>query len=387
MLVPERIYAALQAKAAQFSSSERTLKKDLAALGKVLETFEALSLEECRERLDKLPRPGARPTGEKTGHSIVVPYGQSWPNHQAARKWAMEVLQDAPTFAVDGSQITPSGDFSIPAAVVQVGWFENPHRAETDYVKDVTVEVLTADELGDEDESGGFPGWSVNYRRFRLEVEAIVEYMRRKAGEEPAPLCFFDGSLIVSFAGLMQPERQQAYVEAVEALLDASQETEIPLVGYVDNSSARDLVDMLGHLGGLTPAGRLSDAALLREDMAWGDRSQVFVCARNDNLEGNAYYEKVCFAYLKTTGDGPPARLEFPRWIFEAGLHERLFDLVRGECVVGTGYPYALETADVLAVLGAQDRQRFYRLFQDFSRRQDLPLRYARKARSKRGRR
>jgi hypothetical protein len=41
----------------------------------------------------------------------------------------------------------------------------------------------------------------------------------------------------------------------------------------------------------------------------------------------------------------------------------------------------------VLAVLGAQDRQRFYRLFQDFSRRQDLPLRYARKARSKRGRR
>ncbi len=387
MLVPERILAALQAKATQFSTSERAQKKDLATLGKALETFEGLSLEECHKRLENTQRPGARPTIEKESHAIVVPFGQSWPHHQAARTWAMDVLQDAPTFAADGSQITPSTDFSIPVAVVQVGWFENPHQAESDYVKDVAVEVLTPDELGDDPETDGFPGWSVNYRRFRLEAEAIIAYMRRKAGEKPAPLCFFDGSLIVSFAGLMQPERQNAYVEAVEALIDASQETQIPLVGYVDNSAARDLVDMLGHLGGITPAGRLSDAALLADRMAWGDRSQVFVCARNDNLERNEYYERVCFAYLKTTGDGPPARLEFPRWIFEAGLHERLFDLVRGECVVGTGYPYALETADALAVLGAQDRQRFYRLFQDFSRRQDLPLRYARKARSKRGRR
>ncbi len=387
MLLPERILAALQAKAAQFAASERTQKKDLAALGKALETFEALSLEECQKRLENIPRPGAFPTSEKDSQAIVLPFGEHWPHHQAARAWAMDVLQGVPTFAADGSQITPSTDFSIPVAVVQVGWFENPHQAEGDYVKDVAVEVLTPDELGEDHETDGFPGWSVNYRRFRLEVEAITAYMRRKAGEMPAPLCFFDGSLIVSFAGLMQPERQNAYVEAVEALIDASQETKIPLVGYVDNSAARDLVDILGHLGGITPAGRLSDAALLADRMAWGDRSQVFVCARDDNLERNEYYEKVCFAYLKTTGDGPPARLEFPRWIFESGLHERLFDLVRGECVVGTGYPYALETADALAVLGAQDRQRFYRLFQDFSRRQDMPLRYARKARSKRGRR
>ena len=387
MLVPERILAALQAKAAQFSTSERAQKKDLAALGRTLETFEGLSLEECHKRLKNVTRPGARPTTEKESHAIVLPFSESWPHHQAARAWAMETLQGAPTFAADGSQITPSTDFSIPVAVVQVGWFENPHQAEGDYVKDVAVEVLTPDELDEDHEANGFPSWSVNYCRFRLEVEAIIAYMRRKAGEKPAPLCFFDGSLIVSFAGLMQPERQQAYVEAVEALIDASQETEIPLVGYVDNSAARDLVDMLAHLDGLAPAGRLSDAALLRERMAWGDRSQVFICARNDNLERNEYYEKVCFTYLKTTGDGPPARLEFPRWIFAAGLHERLCDLVRGECVVGTGYPYALETADALAVLGAQDRQRFYRLFQDFSRRQDLPLRYARKARSKGGRR
>ena len=33
------------------------------------------------------------------------------------------------------------------------------------------------------------------------------------------------------------------------------------------------------------------------------------------------------------------------------GLLERVVDVVRAECVAGTGYPYAMETADALAVI------------------------------------
>ena len=60
---------------------------------------------------------------------------------------------------------------------------------------------------------------------------------------------------------------------------------------------------------------------------------------------------------------------------------------MRAECVVGAGYPYALETADAVAVLTMQDRERFYWLFQEFAEREGLPLQFSRKAVSKRGRR
>jgi hypothetical protein len=46
-----------------------------------------------------------------------------------------------------------------------------------------------------------------------------------------------------------------------------------------------------------------------------------------------------------------------------------------------------LETADAVAVLSMQYRDRFYHLFQQFAQQQRLPLRFSRKAVSKRGRR
>jgi hypothetical protein len=91
----------------------------------------------------------------------------------------------------------------------------------------------------------------------------------------------------------------------------------------------------------------------------------------------------MCFLYLKTGQDRFPARLDFPRWILDAdpgtpakawvsgqvpSLLDRVVDLVRAEVVVGCGYPYALETADAAAVLTAEDRMSFYRLFHEFAR-------------------
>jgi hypothetical protein len=183
---------------------------------------------------------------------------------------------------------------------------------------------------------------------------------------------------------------RQAYIEAIVAMLRASQSARVPLIGYVDTSYARDLVSMLEHVEGLPPAPRLTDASLLRSRMNWGDRSQVYLCARDDDVlpEYGPWAEQVCFTYLKTTADGTPARLELPRWLVEdeAAL-ERTLDLVRAECVVGNGYPYAVETADAVAVIGMEDRERFYATFQQFAEKEGLGLRYSRKALSKRGRR
>jgi hypothetical protein len=119
--------------------------------------------------------------------------------------------------------------------------------------------------------------------------------------------------------------------------------------------------------------------------MSWGDRTPLFQCARSGILA--SYSERwqrgIGFVYLKTAGDGPPARLDLPLWVYERGLLEYVIDTVRAEVIAGNGYPYAIETADATAVLTARDRELFYSIFQDFAQRERIGLRIARKAISK----
>jgi len=392
MFLQERVIEALEAKSDRFAGYELELSDVLAAYEQALTELADLSRAQIEACLVKVPWPGARPTVEHDQHpDLVVPFEQDWANHEQARAWARDVLAGVPTGAVDGSQITPTKDVSLPVGAVQIGWFINPHDGNQTYVKDISFEVLAPDELAGEDEEiSGFPDWRVNARRFILECEKLVEVMQAARHDAVKPVCFFDGSLVVSFVQHMLPERQRLYVDAVMALLDTSEKCRVPLVGYVDTSYANDLTAMLDALSGRRTRQRISDGALLSPRMKWGDRTAAYICARDDKVlpvSGSKYYDRVCFVYLKTTADGPPARLDLPRWLLEVGEMERTLDVVRAECVVGNGYPYAVETADAVAVITMQDRERFYRMFQEFAERAGLPLRFSRKAVSKRGRR
>jgi hypothetical protein len=388
----ERVIAALEAKADRFSGYEAAVSDALAGYEQALEELAGLNRVEVETRLAGVEWPGARPTTEHDQHpSLVVPFDQTWVNHEQARAWAREVLEGVPTVAVDGSQITPSKDISVPVGAVQIGWFVNPHAGGAAYIKDIGFEVLAPDELADEgEETFGFPDWRVNAQRFVGECEKLIEMMAARQHATVKPVCFFDGSLVVSFVQHMLPERQRDYVEAVMDLLEASERYRVPLVGYVDTSYANDLLAMLDVLTGKPSRHRISDGAVLRPKMSWGDRTTAWECVREDRVQpfgGKKYYDQVCFLYLKTTADRPPARLDLPRWVVEAGELERVVDAVRAECVVGNGYPYAVETADAVAVISMQDRERFYRVFQEFAEKEGLPLRFSRKVVSKRGRR
>jgi hypothetical protein len=396
MLVRSKVIAALESKKSSFAGYQVELTDILKHYRDALDRLPSLSRAEIETKFDEaeIAWPGALPGAEQDRlGDVVISAGENWSSHEEARAWAKGKLLNTPTFAVDGSQIPPSRDFSVPVGAVQVGWFENPHAPDSRYVKDLTFEVLAPDELADEADEGGagdFPDWRVNLRRFELECQVILQYIEAQEGTQPAPLCFFDGSLIVSFAQHMRPHLRRAYVKAVTDVLRASKTKRVPVVGYVDTSYARDLVTMLYYLYRPPLAPRLSDGALLRPRMDWGGRSQVYVCARDDKVlpEYGPQAREVCFAYLKTTSGGAPSRLEFPRWLAEDEAElERVLNLVRAECIVGNGYPYALETADAVAVISLQDRERFYAAFQQFAEKEGLALRYSRKALSKRVRR
>jgi hypothetical protein len=397
MLSTPHVIAALRAKAGALAAYQAEAGRQAAGYARALEALAARSEAEVLRALEAIPRPGARPTAERVaGRPVVRPFCERWENHAEARAWALERLRGVPVLAVDGSQITPSTDYSVPIGAVQVGWFVNRHDSALPYEKDIRFEVLVPDDLEVEGASESFPDLQVNVRRFELECRVIVEFMRRTTAEGPPngqrPLCIFDGSFAISFAAQMRGDLQKRYVGAVREMLAVSEETRVPVVGYVDGSHARDLAWMLHWLAPETAQPAVGDAALLRPLMRWGDRSEALQCARDDRLFERLdpdwdYYDRVHVVYLKTTQPNPPCRLDLPAWLLEAGELERVIDLVRAECVAGTGYPYGMETADAVAVITMADRERFYRTFQELLDGLGIPLRYARKAYSKRQRR
>jgi NurA-like 5'-3' nuclease len=91
----------------------------------------------------------------------------------------------------------------------------------------------------------------------------------------------------------------------------------------------------------------------------------------------------VGFVYLQTTSDSAPARLDVPAWIYEENLLAEVLDVIRAECVIGLGYPYALEAADATAVITARDREIFLKALQEFASREKLNFSVSRKATSK----
>lgn len=343
--------------------------------------------------------PGALPSEEWLGQAgLIQPFAPRFDHHRAAREWALERIAGIPTIAVDGSEIKPTKDYSLPIAAVQVAWFENPHREDRPYVKDAAFEVIHPDELTGEPGDGfGSTDQKLALRRFQAEVRVLIERMEalaERGWNGLPPVAFFDGSLVVSFAAQMLEDYGTRYIEAICQLLRTSEQTRVPLVGFVDTSLAKDITTMLATLGDLPRPQRVPDSRLLEPRMAWGDRTRVLVCARGDVLDryrltesAGDYSDQVCFAYLKTNGSAAPARLDLPRWIVREGLVDHVVDIVRAEVIVGNGYPYCIETADACAVLSVRDRERFYHLLQDFAARHGIALRIVPKAASKRRRR
>ncbi len=398
MLYPSRVSRQLEANVERFRTFAETERAAFHTFDGPLALLDSFDQAALIERLAVDDRPGALPSEEwQEATGLIVPFDTQFEHHRAARSWALDQIAGITTVAVDGSEIKPTKDYSLPIAAVQVGWFENPHRADVPYVKDATFEVVDPAELTAEAGDGfGIAEQRLALRRFQLEVEVLIARMTSLAEHgwpaQHPPVAFFDGSLIVSFTAVMLERLGDEYIQAICDLLRVSEDSGVPVVGYVDTSLAKDLATLLAVLGGLPRPQRMPDSRLLDNRMQWGDRTRALVCARADVLDRylaheTSYAREICFTYLKTNQTAPPSRLDLPRWVIRAGLLDHVLDVVRSEVIVGNGYPYCLETADACAVLSALDRERFYRILQDFAVRHQLALRIVPKAASKRRRR
>jgi NurA domain-containing protein len=401
MIQRDKILKQLQSKRDQFVAFEDSFQDEAGKYHDALDRMAMLPSSELTRKLATVETPGALPTEEfDEAAGLRIDFPHKWKNHQEAREWAFDALLDHPTFAVDGSQIRPDDDFSIPVAAVQVAWFENRHTVDGRYVKDARFEVLTPEDLTVEfGEDHVISEQQINLRRFELEIESLRATMEKLSapGGDDAKLAvaFFDSSLVISFADRLQGEAQERHVRAMLELLRSSEKTGVPLVGYVDGSRSRDLVHMTASLFKLNDAEKIHDAWLVDSRLTWGARTPMFVCARGGAdrkqlsvLEKFEEYRRgVGFVYLKTSATAPPARLEIPLWVLERGLLSQVIDLVIAEVVVGNGYPYVIQSADAAAVINSRDRDAFYAIFQRFAREHEIGLRISQKTASKSRRR
>lgn len=423
MLHKGKLQAALNLKKGQFSLYDGTFSEQLRAYRHALETLHLRYTSSAQlEHVLPPDDPGMPPAGARSSiefdrwlvnadqqdyHGPIFPFGLEFSNHEQARQWA-ECIEGVTTVAVDGSQLLPWRDASIPVALIQVGFFINPHTPGRPYTKDVRMEVLAPDEIMEESKSEDadpdsypYSDMQVTLRRYLLEIETLCSQMEQCANarrpEDPAhsPVVFFDGSLVVSFALTMPNPYRDRYINSAISLLKASEQLRVPLIGYIDTSYARDMITMLRRLDAnerqpvLRETKRIHDALLWQGRLRWGDRTPAMICARNDILESyGPYRDQIAFCYLQATANRAPARLEFPRWMLEDGLIESVMDVVRAEIIAeGSGYPYAIETADAVSVITMQDRSEFYAHFQDFLKRQGTNFTFSNKSMSKSKRR
>lgn len=417
MIHKGKLQAALNLKRGNFNLYDSSFSEQLQAYRHILETLHthypsSVELERMLPTDESSTSAGARPSIEFDRWLVGAAYqdykGPSFPfgyelaNHEQARQWA-ECIEGITTIAVDGSQLLPWRDASIPVALVQVGFFINPHQQGRPYTKDVRIEVLTPEEIMEEVKSEGrdpdsypYSDMQVTLRRHLLEIETLCQQMelaaqtRRDDAPIHSPVVFFDGSLVVSFALTMPPLYRDQYVGAALQLLRTSEQYRIPLIAYIDTSYARDMITLLRNLDNaserpiLRETKKIHDALLWQGQLRWGDRTPAMICARGDILASyGAYRDSIAFCYLQTAANRPPARLEFPRWMLDDGLVEPVLDVVRAELIAGNGYPYAIETADAVAVITMQDRAEFYAHFQHFIERQGGQFTFSNKSRSK----
>src|SRR5581483_7251360 len=274
---PDKVALALQESLPRLRDFAARRDADADGFRRALREQAGLSAEEIRARVAQIASPGALPSAEHDrAPGWVLPFGQRFGNHREARAWAHQRVRGVTTVAVDGSELRPSRDYTLPLGFVQVAWFRNPHLGQEAerYEKDARVEAILA----------GVDGTDTSVRRFAAECETLIAQMQEVAGREPPPVVYFDGTLVLSFTAEMAFDLSEQYVTAILRLLDASEQLRVPLVGYVDASDAKDLCVLLAHLAGLPGPRGLNDAQVLGATMSWGDRTKALVCARDDRV-------------------------------------------------------------------------------------------------------
>src|SRR5687767_11835302 len=106
MLYPELLTSELHKQREDFQRYASEQSSDLEFYLGALQRLELTDFAELEKNLSRFENVGARPADELRGkESFTFAFSEKWKNHEEARSWANQILQNRTTFAADGSQI------------------------------------------------------------------------------------------------------------------------------------------------------------------------------------------------------------------------------------------------------------------------------------------
>jgi len=305
---------------------------------------------------------------------LIHSFHFNWKNRHDAMEWVDSVLSGVAVGAVDGSQIYSDKNFEIPIAVIQTSRIFNRH-ADSDYKQDTEAAIITPREF-EAASVYSFGSEYVDARRFSMECDNIVRLMN----EHEKLYVLLDGALILSHINVLNKNIREIYISAIMKLLDASEKTNNPVIGFIDTTMPRDITQMMHFLFGLKKS-KLADTHLFSH-LKWGERTAAFLCDRDDRrgedsksvLDNYGRFKNgIAFFYMKLS-NGLPARVEFPAWVYEKGEIDKIADIIRAECVIRSNYPDILMRAHDAAVIRTGEHDLFYGMFDNFCKAHGIKI-------------
>ncbi len=298
---------------------------------------------------------------------LIHPFPFNWKNRHDAIEWVDSVLSGVAVGAVDGSQIYSDKNYEIPLAVIQTSKILNRHTNDSDYKEITEAEIITPDEFEDASVYS-FGSEYVDARRFALECDSIMQLMK----EHDKPCVMLDGALILSHINVLNRNIREIYVRAITRLLEASERARAPVIGFIDTTMPRDITLMIHFLFDIKKS-KISDTHLFSH-LLWGERTAAFLCDRDDRRGEEArsvldnygsFRNRIAFFYMRVS-NGLPARVEFPAWMYEEGMVDKITNIIRAECVIRSSYPDILMRAHEAAVIRMNEHDLFYGMLDNF---------------------
>ncbi len=303
----------------------------------------------------------------------IHPFPYSWKNRHEAMEWVDSVLCGVAVGAVDGSQIYSDKNYEMPIAVLQTSRIFNRHTG--DYEQETEATIITPDEF-EAASVYSFGSEYVDARRFSMECDGVIRLMK-----EHERLCvLLDGALILSHINVLNRNIREIYVKAIIRLLEASENTRAPVIGFIDTTMPRDITLMMHFLFKLKKS-KLADTHLFSH-LKWGERTAVFLCDRDDRRGEDSksvldnygrFRNEIAFFYMRLS-NGLPARIEFPAWVFKEGMVGQISDIIRAQCVIRSNYPDILMRAHDAAVIRMSEHDLFYGMFDNFCRAHGIKI-------------
>lgn len=374
MLQLSKVYHQLQDLSQRLALRAPRLHEALARLYELVERQPAL-----QHRLDPM----------EAAHTVMA-----FPIEEPSFKKAMPLRPPLLTLcASDGSQILPERHFAadffllnLSRVVLHLGTTQKPTLESEATLFDSDA---LASELSISDPEVLAPTVElVTAMRQEMELRVLLEISRAARTTYPL-LSLADGTLLCWHLKRLQPPiLQQTFIVRYTHLLSQFRLQHLPVASYISSPGSREVINLLQHLLSpelaatqLTLERWLSDAAFFFGYLQKGERSAVFA-SRSEILQHYEPDDRIYFFYLHTGAE--IARVEFPKWCYDAGTVDFLHAVVMDDVAKGGYYPMTLSEAHELAAVKPSEQEEFYRLLERLCTLQGYALNYSAKSLSKR---